>query len=200
MRERFLFPGLVFFLFLGAFPYPAFAGVPTEQLRNTTEKILKIVTDPALKGEDKAEERRKLIRKAVDERFDREELSRRALGRQWASRNEKERKEFVTLFSELLERTYLERVEGYSGEQVSYVGEKVEGEYATVEARVLTAQRTEIPVLYRLRLKGDEWMVYDISIEGVSLVGNYRSQFQSILARSPYEELVRRLKEQIAEK
>jgi phospholipid transport system substrate-binding protein len=200
MRERFPVLGFVFFLFIAGLPHPALAGGPTEQTKRTTDKILKIVTDPQLKDESKAKERRALIRKAVDERFDWEELSRRALARHWAKRTQEERKTFVTLFGELLERTYLDRVEGYSGEEVSYVGEKVDGEYATVEAKVLTSQRTEIPVLYRMRRKGDEWMVYDISIEGVSLIANYRSQFQSILSRSSYDELVRVLKEQITEK
>lgn len=200
MRERFPVLGFVFFLFIAGLPYPASAGGPTEQTKRTTDKILKIVTDPQLKDESKAKERRALIRKAVDERFDWEELSRRALARHWAKRTQEERKTFVTLFGELLERTYLDRVEGYSGEEVSYVGEKVDGEYATVEAKVLTSQKTEVPVLYRMRRKGDEWMVYDISIEGVSLIANYRSQFQSILSRSSYDELVRVLKEQITEK
>jgi phospholipid transport system substrate-binding protein len=192
--------GLVFFLFTAALFDPAWAGTPTEQLSRTTDKILGIVTDPALKEESKTEEKKRLIRKAVDERFDWEELSRRALGRHWAGRSAEERAEFVDLFGQLLERTYLDRVKDYSGEQVSFVGETVDGDYAAVDSRVLTAQKTEVPVFYRMRQKGDEWMVYDIVIEGVSLVGNYRSQFQSILARRPYEELVRILKERVAEK
>jgi phospholipid transport system substrate-binding protein len=191
---------LVLFLFPAAFPYPAAAGSPTEQLSKATDKILEIVTNPELKDEAKTEEKKRLIRKAVDERFDWEELSRRALGRHWAGRSTEEREKFVNLFGRLLERTYLERVNEYSGEQVSFVGETVDGEYATVESKVLTAQKTEVPVLYRMRRKAEEWMVYDIVIEGVSLVGNYRSQFQSILARKPYEELVRILEERIAEK
>lgn len=191
---------LVLFLFPAAFPYPAGAGSPTEQLSKATDKILEIVTNPELKDEAKTEEKKRLIRKAVDERFDWEELSRRALGRHWAGRSTEEREKFVNLFGRLLERTYLERVNEYSGEQVSFVGETVDGEYATVESKVLTAQKTEVPVLYRMRRKAEEWMVYDIVIEGVSLVGNYRSQFQSILARKPYEELVRILEERIAEK
>lgn len=200
MRERFFVPWFVFLLALAGVPHKASAGLPTEELKKTTDKILAIVTDPAMKEESRAADRRKLIRKAVDERFDWEELSRRAMGRHWARRSDEERKTFVVLFGELLERTYLDRVEGYSGEQVSYVGETLDGEYSVVEAKILTAQRTEIPVLYRMRQKEGAWMVYDISIEGVSLVANYRNQFQSILAKSPYEELVRMLKEKIAEK
>ncbi|MBN2031942.1 MAG: ABC transporter substrate-binding protein [Deltaproteobacteria bacterium] len=196
------FPLLWFvsFFVIAVVPYPALAGNPTEQLKKTTDKILAIVSDSRLKEESKAEERRRLIRKAVDERFDWEELSRRALGRHWARRTNEERRNFVALFGELLERTYLERVEGYSGERVSYLGEKVDGEYATVDAGILTARKTEIPILYRMKQNGGSWMVYDISIEGVSLVGNYRNQFQSILAKSSYDELVRMLKKKVEEK
>jgi phospholipid transport system substrate-binding protein len=199
MKERFLLVA-VFSLLSAVLPSSASAGGPMQQVSETTDKILAILTDPALKDASKAQEKRELIRKAVDQRFDREELSRRALGRHWAGRTEEEKKAFIILFGEILARTYLDRVEEYSGEQISYVGETVDGDFATVEARFLTAQKTEIPLLYRLRQKGEAWMVYDISIEGVSLVANYRNQFQSILGRRSYEELVRMLKEKIAEK
>jgi phospholipid transport system substrate-binding protein len=199
MKERFLLVA-VFYLFSAVLAPSALAGGPMQQVSETTDKILAILTDPALKDASKTQEKRQLIREAVDQRFDWEELSRRALGRHWAGRTEEERKSFITLFGELLERTYLERVEEYSGEQISYAGEAVDGDFATVEARFLTAQKTEIPLLYRLRQKGEAWMVYDISIEGVSLVANYRNQFQSILGRRPYEELVRILEEKVAEK
>lgn len=198
MRERFLVL-CVFLLFPAVLPCPASAGGPLDQARETTDKILAILKDPGMKDASKAQEKKALIGKVVDERFDWEELSRRSLGRHWANRTEEERRAFVTLFRELLERTYLDRVEEYSGEQISYVGEKVDGDFATVEAKFLTAQRTEIPLLYRMRLKGDAWMFYDVVIEGVSLVGNYRNQFQSILSRRPYEELVRMLQEKVAE-
>lgn len=197
MRESFLF--FAFFLFLGVLPCEALAEGPMEQVRLTTDKILEILTDPELENEAGAQEKKALIRKAVDERFDWEGLSRRALARHWARRTEEERDAFVVLFGKLLERTYLDRVEEYSGEEIIYVGQTVDGDYATVEAKFLTAQKNEIPVLYRLRQKEDAWLVYDVVIEGVSLVGNYRNQFQSILARKPYEELVRMLEEKIAE-
>ena len=197
MRKRFL--RFVLLLTLGLLPCAALAEGPMEQVRETTDKIRAILTDPDLKDEAGAQERKTLIRKAVDERFDWEELSRRALARHWARRTEEERKEFVVLFGQLLERTYLDRVEEYSGEEILYVSETVDGEFATVEAKFRTAQKQEIPIFYRMRQKEDEWMVYDVVIEGVSLVGNYRNQFQSILVKKPYEELVRMLEEKIAE-
>jgi phospholipid transport system substrate-binding protein len=195
-----LYPKLLFFSLIFAIATPVCAGVPTEKVKETTEKILSIVADPDLKGADKEKERRALIRGAVDERFDWEELSRRALARHWRKLNDKQKKEFVILFGDLLERTYLDRVEDYSGEQVEYVNEVIEGEYALVEVKVLTSKGTEIPVNYKLREKAGDWRVYDIAIEGVSLVNNYRVQFNDIITRSSYEELVKKLQEKVAEK
>jgi phospholipid transport system substrate-binding protein len=179
---------------------PVWAGVPTEKVRQTSDKILSVVTNPALKEASRAEERRKLIRKAVDERFDWEELARRSLGTHWAARSPEEKKEFIELFGKLLEKTYLDKVEGYAGEKVLYQGESQDGEYGVVDVKIVTTKNTEIPVRYSLRQKRDDWLVYDITIEGVSLVNNYRVQFSNILARSPFSELVKRLKEKTAEK
>jgi phospholipid transport system substrate-binding protein len=194
-----LYPKLLFFSFIFVIATPVCAGVPTEKVKETTEKILSIVSDPALKGPDKDKERRALIREAVDERFDWEELSRRSLARHWRKLDDEQKKEFIILFGKLLERTYLDRVEGYSGEQVTYVNEIVEGEYALVEVRVLTSKGTEIPANYKLRKKDGDWRVYDISIEGVSLVNNYRVQFNDIITKSSYEELIKKLQEKVAE-
>jgi phospholipid transport system substrate-binding protein len=180
--------------------FPVWAGVPTEKIRQTSDRILSVVTDPVFKDASKAEERRKLIRKAVDERFDWEEMARRSLGTHWAARTPEEKKEFIDLFGRLLEKTYLDKVEGYAGEKVLYQGETMDGEYSVVNVKIITTKNTEIPVKYSLRQKKDDWLVYDISIEGVSLVNNYRTQFSNILAKSPFGELIKRLKEKTAEK
>jgi len=178
---------------------PVWAEGPTEKMKKTTKKILSVVIDPALKDPAKAGERKKKIREAVDERFDWEEMARRSLARHWAKRTSEEKKVFVPLFSQLLERTYLDKVEGYSGEKVHYVGESIEGDYAVVKVKIVTDRSEEISVDYRLRKKDNNWLVYDISIEGVSLVNNYRVQFNNILMRSSYQKLVRRLQEKVAE-
>jgi len=175
----------------------AWAGEPTDQVKETTDKILAIVTDPALKVPEKAGERQRLIRQAVDERFDWEEMSRRTLARYWAERTEAEKKAFIDVFGQLLERTYMDKVEGYSGEKVLYVGERVEGEYGAVAVKIVTQQTREISVIYRMKKKGGSWYVYDISIEGVSLINNYRTQFNSILSRSSFESLMERLREKV---
>jgi phospholipid transport system substrate-binding protein len=184
-------------LLLGVTTGGAWAGEPTDKIKDTTDKIIAIVTNPELKGPSKEPERRKLIRKAVDERFDWEEMARRSLSTAWNARTPEEKKEFVTLYGELLERTYLERVESYSGEKVLYQGENIDGTYATVNVKIMTAQNTEIPVEYRMLKKGNDWLVYDISISGVSLVNNYRVQFSSILAKGPYADLVKLLKKKV---
>jgi len=142
----------------------AVAGEPTENIRETTDKIIAVVTDPGLKEADKAQEKARQIRNVVDERFDWEEMSMRTLARHWKDRTQDEREEFVDLFGKLLERTYLDKVEGYSGEKVLYVDEKVEGDYGLVTVKIVTKQETEIQVEYRMRKKGGEWLGYDISI------------------------------------
>jgi len=175
----------------------AFAGEPTEVIRKTTDKIIAIVKDPALQGPEKKRERERLIRAAAEEIFDKEEMSMRTLARHWRERTPAEKKEFMELFEDLLEKTYIDRVEGYSGEKVVYEGERVEGNYALVKVDIMTKQQTKIPVLYRLKKKKAGWLVYDLSIEGVSLVNNYRTQFNSIIMRSSFKNLIEKLKEKV---
>jgi phospholipid transport system substrate-binding protein len=186
----------VLFLIIGI-AVPALADGPEEEIRQTTNKILSIVTDPALKNPSREEERRRLVRKVVDERFDWEEMSRRSLARYWDQRTDEEKKEFVRLYSDLLERTYMDKVEGYSGEKVTYEGESVDNGYAVVKVKIVTKKNTDIHVRYGLKKKGNKWLVYDVSIEGVSLVNSYRTQFNRIILQSSYENLVKRLRERV---
>jgi phospholipid transport system substrate-binding protein len=173
---------------------PAAAGPPTDQLRGRIDRVLKILDDPEMRKEARAAERRAAIRAIAGEVFDFEEISRRSLARHWQPRSPAEREEFVRLFGELLERSYVSKLELYSGEKIEYVGEAVDGDLATVRTRVVTRQGTQIPVDYRLFRQGDRWRAYDVHIEGVSLVGNYRAQFNSVIQRSSYEELVKMLR------
>jgi phospholipid transport system substrate-binding protein len=191
---------LLLFVICSVNPSNATAGEPTEEIRRTTDRIIAVVSDPALKSPENASERKKLIREAVDERFDWDEMSRRTLARNWVGRTDDEKKEFIDLFGKLLERTYLEKVEDYSGEKVSYIDEKIDGDYAIVKVNILTKNDREIPVVYRLKSKDDKWFVYDILIEGVSLINNYRSQFNSIITRSSYQGLIKKLRDTVEEK
>jgi phospholipid transport system substrate-binding protein len=195
MNRNFLFPMVSAFLLILGTGVPSMAGEPTEQIKQTTDKILSILADPNLKNPARAEERKQSVRRTIDGRFDWEELARRSLAQYWAQRTPDEKEEFIQLYRELLARTYLNKVQDYSGETVRYEGESIEGNYATVKVRILTSKNTEIPVDYRVMKKGSNWLVYDISIEGVSLVNNYRSQFNSILQKSTYQELVKKLKD-----
>lgn len=172
----------------------AISGEPQDQLRQTTDKVLAILSDPSLKSPDKTKERRELISKVVDERFDWEEMARRCLARHWGQRTPEERKEFTRLFRELLERVYMDKVEGYSWNKIFYEGEQVDGDYAAIKVRILTSKDQTIQVEYRTRKKGNNWLVYDFIVEGVGLVNNYRTQFNEIILKSSYQELVKRLK------
>lgn len=175
---------------------PSWAGSPTDQLKASVDKVVKILQDPTLKSEGRTKERRAAIREAVNDIFDFQETAQRALGRHWQSLSDKERTEFVALFTEFLERGYISRVEQYSGEKISYLGESVEpgGDLATVKTAFISRNGTEVPIGYRVLRRDSRWMVYDVSIEGSSLVANYRAQFDRVIRTASYHELVRRLK------
>jgi phospholipid transport system substrate-binding protein len=175
------------------------AGGPMEGIRTTTERILEILSDPDLEGSGHRAERRRRIREVVDKRFDWEAISRSALSIQWRNLGTEERKEFTRLFRRLVERTYMDRLEDYSGEEVLYLDEETSGTRASVRVKIVTRKNQEIPVEYRLRRGDGGWLVYDILIEGVSLVKNYRVQFNDILAKSSYAELLERLRAKVQE-
>lgn len=155
-----------------------------------TDRVVKVLQDPAL---DQTQ-RRAEIRAIALEAFDVTEAARRTLGPHWPKRTPAERQEFIGLFQGLLERGYLSRIGEYGGESVQYVGERIEGEYATVRALIVTQKGTQVPVEARVLRQGDRWRMYDVLIENVSLIASYRSQFDRVIRTSSYEELVRRLK------
>lgn len=164
----------------------AAAGEPTDALKTRVDRVLRLLEEP---GDRRAE-----MRKVADELFDFEEMSRRALGPHWNARTPQEQREFTTLFADLLERTYVGRVESGRGGKVVYTGESLTGDEATVRTRIVTSQRTEVPVDYRMHRRDGRWQVYDVNIEGISLINNYRSQFNSVIQASSYAALVERLR------
>ena len=173
---------------------PVSAGVPTDQLRGAVDRVLKTLDDPSLKGAAKVADRRVAVRKIANEIFDFGEIAKRSMARHWQPLSEAQRNEFVGLFADLLERSYISKIETYGGEKIQYTAERVDGEYATVSTRIITKNGTEVPVDYRMIKRADRWLVYDVSIEGVSLVSNYRTQFNKIIQTSSYNELVSKLK------
>jgi len=126
--------------------------------------------------------------------FDFDEVARRALSRHWAGRTHDEQTEFIGLFTDLLERSYMNRIEAYAGERILYTAEAVDGTYATVRSKVLTQRRSEILLDYRMHLRDSRWQVYDVLIDGVSFVSTYRSQFDRVIQAESYGALVERLR------
>ena len=196
MLHKLIFRTSVLLLLIFALVTPSLAGEPTDHVRKTTDKMITILSDPVLKNN--VEERRKMLRSTLNERFDWTEMAKRSLAEHWKSLTEEEKKEFVPLFTDLLENTYMNRIENYSGDKVNYDDEKVKGDYSLVKVTIFTDKQVEIPVAYKMKKKGPEWMIYDVSIEGVSLVNNYRQQFDSVILSSSYQGLVEKLKEKTA--
>ena len=174
--------------------HTAHAGPPTDQLKNTIDRVLLTLQDPALRQPGRTEERRQKIRAIANEVFDWQEIGKRALARHWQGRSPQEREEFSALFADLLERSYVGKIDSYSGEKILYEQETVDGDQATVRSKLVTKAGTQIPIDYRMQKAGDRWRVYDVLIENVSLVGNYRSQFNRIIQQSGYPDLIQRLK------
>jgi phospholipid transport system substrate-binding protein len=173
------------------------AGVPTDTVRDYTDAVVRVLEDPTLKADDRRAERRAAVRKIAIDIFDVQETARRALGHHWQQRTAQERDEFVQLFADLLERTYINKIDLFGGEKLKFTEEKVDGDHAVVRAKVVTKQGTEVPVEARMiNRSGGRWQIYDIVIENISLIGNYRSQFDRIIRTSSYGELAKRLRTQ----
>lgn len=171
---------------------PALAGAPTDQIKQQVDKTLQVLEDPALKNN--LAERHARVRKLMEEIFDYQDTARRALGPHWNARTPQEREEFSRLFADILDRAYVSKIDLYQGEKVAYTGEAINGDEATVKTKIITPKGTEVPVDYRSHLKDGRWKVYDVLIEGVSLVSNYRTQFNKVVTTESYDALVQRLR------
>ena len=167
----------------------AVAGDPTDEVRRSVDEVLKVV-----QSQPDGPARQAAVRQAANRLFDFEATAKRALGPHWQQRTPAEREEFVRLFTDLLEAAYVGKIDLYQGEKITYVGETVDGDQATVKTRIATKQGSEVPVDYRLLREKDAWRVYDVIIEGVSLVANYRTQFNKIIQTSSYDDLVKRMR------
>jgi len=179
-------------------PAPLRAGEPTDQVRGAIDRVLEILKKKDLQAKERRTERRTLLREEISKAFDFDEMAKRSLGPTWRQRTPEERKEYVALFRQVLENSYLGKVEAYQGEKIRYVKESVEeGRIATVETLIVTGKGQEIPLNYRMMKEKSEWRVYDVVIEEISLVNNYRSQFSGILQKSSFQDLLARLREMI---
>jgi phospholipid transport system substrate-binding protein len=182
-------------LLVGLTATVAAALTPTETVKSRVDEALQSLSQTATPDAGAAERRRAEIRRAADTLFDFADMSRRALGRHWTDRSPAEREEFTRLFTDLIARTYIGKIDRYAGEAISYVGERVDGAEASVRSQVVTAKGSQIPVEYRLHRVNDDWSAYDVLIENVSLVGTYRSQFDRIIKAESFASLLRRLRE-----
>jgi phospholipid transport system substrate-binding protein len=174
---------------------PSHAGAPTDQIRSTVDKAFVVMKDPRYKDKSKTKERREQLKQILFARFDFAEMAKRSLGAHWRKRSAQEQEEFVRLFTELLERAYGDIIESYSEAKVNYLFERIDGGFADVGSKIITLKGEEYSLNYKALAAGSEWKVYDVVAENISLVNNYRSQFDRVINKSSYEELVNRLKE-----
>jgi len=176
-----------------ALPNRANAGVPTEQVRQTADKVLQVLQDSRAKATGNTSQRREQLRQILAGRFDFAEMAKRSLGANWQKASSSEQHQFVRLFTDLLESSYIGQIEGYAGEKIIYGRESVDQNQADVETKILTKKSEEVAIVYKLRADGADWKVYDVVIENVSIVNNFRTQFNRILAKGSFAELLSRL-------
>jgi phospholipid transport system substrate-binding protein len=187
--------GILIFTLCVGFARFAQAGEPLELVRAAVDKAIQTLKDPKLQAQDKKKERIDRLREALNPIFDYEEMAKRALGTHWRRRTPAEQEEFVKLFRDFLERIYSDKVDLYGGEKVRFGREVIDKDFAQVESTIIKPKGEELAVIYKLRQLNGQWKVYDAVVENISIVNNYRSQFDRIISSSSYEELVKRLQE-----
>jgi phospholipid transport system substrate-binding protein len=192
--KKFSFASAVLLIAL-AMTATCFASEPQNRLKAGIDKVIALLSDPGLKAPAKRVERQNKLRAVADGFFDWHELSRRALAESWNRYTPKQQEDFVASFSELLEKTYIRKLEKYNNEKVDYLKEQVDGNQAFINTQVVMKDKT-IPINY-VMIKRDQWMVYDVVVEGVSLVKNYRTQFSKILVKESPDQLLGRIKDKI---
>jgi phospholipid transport system substrate-binding protein len=173
-----------------------FAGV-SDDVKKTVDEVIRIVADKNLKKHD--QQRRHALRKAISSMFDYSEMAKRALGKHWNQLTQAERNQFINLFASLLENSYAGKIETYNNERIVYLKETLDGNYAEIKSKVITLKRDEYSLDYRLLNENGKWMVYDVVIEGVSLVSNFRTQFNKVITTNGYNELVKKLQIKISD-
>jgi phospholipid transport system substrate-binding protein len=184
---------LLFFCLSICLPSQAAASVKDE-VKRVVDEVVRIVSDPELKKPQKEPQRRAALKSTISRIFDYQEMAQRSLATHWKERTQAERKEFVSLFETLLENSYANKIESYHNEQIVYLAETIDGQHAEVKSKVIAPKGDEYSLDYRLIQKGGKWMVYDVVIEGVSLVSNYRGQFNRIVNSQGYPALVKKLR------
>ncbi|HKY09304.1 MAG TPA: ABC transporter substrate-binding protein [Candidatus Binatia bacterium] len=171
------------------------AGEPSDLVRSAAEGAIAVLKDPKLKSPEQKKERIDRLKEIINPIFDYNEMARRSLGAHWRRRSPAEQEEFVRLFRGFLERVYSDKIDFYDGQKVIFGKETVEQDYAQVESMMINARGEESSVVYRLKRTEGKWKVYDAVVENISIVNNYRSQFDRVISKGSYEELKRMLRE-----
>jgi phospholipid transport system substrate-binding protein len=177
----------------------AWAGAPTDQLRDGIDRVFKILRDPEMAGDGKAPQRRRAILTAAGGIFDFGEMAKRSLGQHWTARTPAERREFVALFTDLIQHSYIAKVDQHGGAKMIYGGETIDGDHAAVRTIIPLSNGSQMPLEYRMHRADARWQVYDLSLDGISLVSNYRAQFNKVIRIDSYQTLVTKLKSHQAE-
>ena len=183
----------VMLFFQPGFVGAAEPGSATEAVKQSIDDVLAILADEEMKKPERVAERRARLEKVIGERFDYEEMGKRTLVAHWKKLNQSQREEFVSLFQKFLSNSYAGNVDGYTGEQVEYIKERRKGDFAEVQTKVVSP-KVQVPLDYRLLMKNGEWRVYDVVIDGISLMKNYRGQFMRIIKSSSYDGLLEQLR------
>lgn len=174
------------------------AGEPLDTVKTAADKAVQILRDPKLKSNDKKQERIERLKEALNPIFDYDEMAKRSLGAHWRRRTPAEQEEFVNLFRDFLEKIYSDKVNLYEGQKITFGRETIEKDFAEVDSTVISTKGEEISVVYRLRRTSGKWRVYDALVENVSIINNYRSQFDHIISKYSFDELKKLLREKIA--
>jgi phospholipid transport system substrate-binding protein len=198
MRYRILARGAVITAIVLATTAGALAGPATDQLKPQIDDVIATLDNPALQAESRTVERREAVRAITDRIFDWTVMARRALGQHWEERTVAEKIAFVPLFRELMEQAFIGKIEQYGAESVAYVGESLDGDESLVRTRVTLRPSGDVGVDYRMAWQGTRWMIYDVLVERTSIVRNYRAQFDSVIKKSSYEELIRKIRGKVS--
>jgi phospholipid transport system substrate-binding protein len=198
MRYRILARGAVITGIVLATTAGALAGPATDQLKPQIDDVIATLDNPALQAESRSVERREAVRAITDRIFDWTVMARQALGQHWQERTVAEKIAFVPLFRELMEQAFIGKIEQYGAESVAYVGESLDGDESLVRTRVTLRPSGDVGVDYRMAWQGTRWMIYDVLVERTSIVRNYRAQFDSVIKKSSYEELIRKIRGKVS--
>lgn len=201
MNKRKALLGFIIFCFItGGCQTASAVQTPSEEIRSTIDSILNVLRDKSLSLPAKKAERREMIFTSIRKSFDFEEMAKRSLARHWQERTSEEKKEFISLFSQLLEASYISKIETYTDEKIIYDRETIDSDskYGEVKTSIATKDLA-IPIDYKLIRKGDRWFVYDVLIEGVSFISTYRSQYNKIILKESYDALLKKMKNKLEE-